>query len=779
MTAKEKKFKLFSKIFWGLFILPFLMMIIIIILAASGFMGYMPPVEELENPKINLATLIYSEDGKVLGSIYYKNQNRTFVTYEQLPDHLVEALIATEDVRFYEHSGVDFRGLIRAVVFLGTRGGASTITQQLAKQLFHHPPQSIVGRLKQKIKEWIIAIQLERAYTKEEIITLYFNQFDFLYNAVGVETACKVYFNTTPDSLKVEEAAVLVGMAKNPSTYNPMIMPKNSLKRRNTVLNQMKKYNYISKNECDSLKKLKLKTNFQRVTHNVGLATYFRTYISRTMSREEPVRKEYGSYERFREDSLKWANDPLYGWCYKNKKPNGDHYDIYTDGLRIYTTINSTMQQYAEEAVKIHLGGYLQDEFFKEQKGRKAAPFSNDLTKRQRERIMIQAMRNSDRARMLRKQNKSWDEIYKEFDKPVEMTVFSWQGEKDTVMTPKDSILYYKHFMQTGLMSMDPVTGYVKAYVGGLDFKYFKYDHVTQGKRQAGSTFKPFLYILAMDEGYSPCYQVAVVPTTFYDNDTVWTPRTTCREEYLGTMQTLKWGLAHSENYVSAKLVSMFKPKPIADIAYKMGIESYIEPVNSIIYGTSDMSVAEMVGAYGTMANKGIHTKPLFVTRIEDKHGNVLATFVPERKEAISEKTAYLMLNLMQGVTEFGTAARLRYRYEMTAEIAGKTGTTNNNSDGWFMGITPQLVTGVWVGAEDRSVHFKRTAMGSGTNMALPVWAEYMLKVYENKELGITQEDTFDEPSGFDVNLDCSKSKDDDEIIDDILDDEVDIFGGG
>ncbi len=757
MTAKKIKIKLFNRIFWGLFIFPFMIFILVIILAANGFMGYMPPVEELENPKINLATLIYSEDGKVLGSIYYKNQNRTSVSYEELPDHLVNALIATEDIRFYDHSGVDFKGLVRALAYFGKKGGASTITQQLAKQLFHAPPASIVGRLKQKTKEWIIAIQLEKAYTKEEIITLYFNQFDFLYNAVGVETACKVYFNTTLDSLKIEEAAVLVGMAKNPYTFNPLIFPEKSLKRRNTVLNQMKKYNFISSKKCDSLKALKLTTDFQRVTHNVGLATYFRTFIARTMTRKEPVQGDYANYEAYQEDSIKWASDLLYGWCNKNKKPNGDPYDIYTDGLRIYTTINSSMQQYAEDAVAIHLGGYLQNEFLKEQKGRKYAPFSNDLTRRQRENIIRQAMRNSDRARYLRKQNKSWDEIYKEFEKPVEMRIFTWQGEKDTVMTPLDSILYYKHYLHAGVMSMDPVTGYVKAYVGGINFEHFKYDHVTQGKRQAGSTFKPFLYILAMDEGYSPCYTVPVVPTSFYDNDTVWTPRTTCREEYLGTMQTLKWGLAQSENYVSAWLVNRFKPKPIADIAHKMGINSYIDPVNSIIYGPSDMRVSEMVGAYATMGNKGVHTKPLFVTRIEDKNGNVLATFIPERKESISEKTAYLMLNLMQGVTEYGTAARLRYKYEFTAEIAGKTGTTNKNSDGWFIGITPQLVTGIWVGAEDRSVHFRTTRMGSGTNMALPIWAEYMKKVYEDTELGITQEDTFDAPLGFDVNLNCKE----------------------
>lgn len=759
MNSSINKYKKYTLIFWIVFALPLISVVLLFWLAGSGKLGYMPQIEDLENPKINLATLIISEDNEVLGSVFTQNQNRTFIGYDRLPKHLVDALVATEDIRFYKHSGIDLKGSIRAIVFLGKRGGGSTITQQLSKQLFHEPVQSFTGRIQQKIKEYVISVKLEKSYTKNEILALYFNQYDFLYNAVGINSASQVYFNKMPDSLNVQESAVLVGMAKNSIYFNPKRYPERALRRRNTVLDQMEKYEYITLVERDSLKMLPMEIDYQPVSHNVGPATYFREFIKRTMTRKEPKRKNYSQYKSFQRDSVLWKNDPLYGWCNKNTKPDKSNYNIYTDGLRIYTTVNSKMQAYAETAVKAHLGGYLQDAFFREKKGRTRAPFSKDLTKAEVDRILKQAVRYSDRGRKMYNRGASMDSIYKVFKQPVEMSIFTWNGDKDTILSPLDSILYYKHLLRTGFMSMDPRNGHVKAYVGGINYRHFKYDHVTQGKRQAGSTFKPFLYILAMQEGYSPCREIPVVAVPFKDNDTIWTPRYSGSSENIGTMKTLKWGLALSHNYVSAWLVDKFKPEPIANIAHKMGIESYIDPVPSMIYGTSDMSVKEMVASFATFANSGIHVKPLFVTRIEDKFGNVLANFHPETTEAIDEETAYLMLNLMQGVVNFGTASRLRYRYEFTGDIAGKTGTTNNNSDGWFIGITPQLVSGLWVGGENRSIHFDQTGMGSGTSMALPIWAEYMTRVYADSSLLITQEDIFIEPAGFDVDIDCEAQK--------------------
>jgi penicillin-binding protein 1A len=765
MKKHNPLFIRYTRILWILFAFPIIVFTIIIVLAASGNLGYMPRIEDLENPKINLATQIISSDGEVLGSVYFKNQNRTHVEFERLPQSLVDALIATEDIRYFRHSGIDAKGLARAVILTGIlrqdRGGGSTITQQFAKLLFHEPARTTLERLKQKIKEWIIAIKLEKAYTKEEIIALYFNQYDFLYNAVGIQSASQVYFNVLPDSLNVQQSAMLVGMAKNSILYNPKRFPENALNRRRTVLRQMGKYGYVSQAESDSLIELPMGLDFHRMSHNIGLATYFREYIRKSMSANEPQRKNYSNwnYKKYIEDSAKWKDNPLYGWCNKNYKPNGETYDLYTDGLRIYTTIDSRMQTYAEEAVSKHIGTVLQPAFFEEKSGRKRAPFSDDLKNRQIDQIMRSAIRYSNRGISLFNAGVSMDSIYEVFRTPIEMTIYTWEGEKDTILSPLDSILYTKHFLHNGFMAMEPHTGFVKAYVGGINFRYFKYDHVTQGKRQAGSTFKPFLYILAMQEGYSPCREVPVSPTTFYVNDTTWTPRTTAKKEDINTFKPLKWGLAKSENYVSAWLVNQFSPQSIANIAYKMGIYSYIDPVPSMIYGTSDMSVEEMVAAYTTFANGGIHITPLYVTRIEDKYGNLLASFVPDTWMSINEETAYLMLDLMQGVTEYGTAARLRYRYNMTAQIAGKTGTTNNNSDGWFIGVTPNLVAGGWVGAEDRSVHFDRTAMGSGTNTVLPIWAEFMLQVYADSTIGITQEDEFIIPEKISVALDCDDSK--------------------
>ena len=745
--------KKFNKYFWIIFASPFALLTLLLLLAAVGGLGYMPNIEALENPKINLASQVISEEGKVLGSFYYKNQNRTFVDYHELPDHLIKALIATEDKRFYRHSGIDAKGLARVVVKTGllmrkSSGGGSTITQQLAKLLFHEPPRTIFGRGIQKIKEWIIAVRLEKGYTKEEILTMYFNQCDFLNQAVGIKSAAQVYFSTFPDSLTVEQGAMLVGMAKNPSFYNAGDSSKRERvqRRRNVVLNQMKKYHFITTDQCDSLKGLPLSINFQRVSHDKGLATYFREYIRRTLNATEPKRRNYFDYSLYREDSTRWTNDPLYGWCNKNKKPDGSSYNLYTDGLKIYSTVNARMQQYAEDAVKEHMGGYLQPAFFKEKRNSKRPPFSRDLTDKDIQSIMTRAMLNSDHGRSLKNQGLSTNQIYKEFKKKVPMKVFSWRGEIDTVMSPLDSLRYYKHFLRTGFMAMDPITGNVKAYVGGIDFVNFKYDHVTQSKRQAGSTFKPFLYILAMQEGFGPCTEVPNIEQTFIVNDTIWKPKSSSKEKDLGVMKTLKWGLATSENNISAWLVKQFKPKPIADIAHKMGITSYIDPVPSMIYGTSDMTVAEMVSSYATFANKGVNTKPVMITRIEDKNGNILVEIKPDRMESINEKTAYLMLNLLEGVTDFGTAVRLRYRYNFTAQIAAKTGTTQNHSDGWMIGITPKLVAGAWVGAEDRSVHFDRMDMGQGATMALPIYALFMGKVYADASLGISQSDVFQAP---------------------------------
>jgi penicillin-binding protein 1A len=753
MTITNIDRKKFNKIFWIVFTTPFALLAILLILAALGALGSMPNIETLENPKINLASQVISEDGKVLGSFYYKNQNRTFVDYHELPDYLIKALIATEDKRFYRHAGVDAKGLARVVfktvlLMQKSSGGGSTITQQLAKLLFHEPPSTLFGRGIQKIKEWIIAVRLERAYTKQEILTMYFNQCDFLNQAVGVKSAAQVYFSTVPDSLKLEEGAMLVGMAKNPAYYNPADSSKRQRVqgRRNVVLNQMRKYHFITTAQCDSLKGIPLTLKFQKISHDQGLATYFREHVRQILMSNEPRRKNYFDYEQYKQDSISWSNDPLYGWCNKNKKPDGSPYNLYTDGLRIYTSINSRMQQYAEDAVKEHLGSYLQAEFFKEKKGSKRAPFSSDLTDNDIQNILMRGMLNSDRGRSLKNQGKTVSQISKEFRKKVQMKVFSWHGEIDTTMTPLDSVRYYKSFLQSGFMAMDPITGNVKAYVGGIDFINFKYDHVTQSKRQAGSTFKPFLYILAMQEGYNPCDQVPNVSQTFYVNDTVYTPRSDSRKEDLGQMKTLKWGLATSENNIAAWLIKQFKPKPIADIAHKMGITSYIDPVPSMIYGTSDMTVSEMVSSYATFANKGVHTRPVMITHIEDKSGNVLAEIRPERMESINEKTAYLMLNLMQGVTDFGTAHRLQFRYGLTAQIASKTGTTQHHSDGWMIGITPKLVAGGWVGAEDRSVHFDRMSMGQGASMALPIYALFMKKVYADKTLGITESDVFEVP---------------------------------
>ncbi len=769
---KKKKYSIYVKLLWIIFVVPFIFGVVLFVLISKGNLGFMPSFEELENPKSNLASEIYSADQQLLGKYYF--QNRTFISFEDLPKCLVNALIATEDIRYEEHSGIDIRGLGRVffkTIILGrSTGGGSTITQQLAKNLFPRDTtrySSKIHRISKiivtKFKEWVTSVKLERNYTKEEILVMYLNTVPFGSQAFGIKSASRIFFGVSPDSLKLEQAAMLVGVLKAQTKYSPVRNPEQALKRRNIVLSQMNKYNFITQSLYDSVSVLPLNLNYKQQTHIEGLAPYFREYLRTTLHARQPVKENYFSYKKYLEDSLEWQTNPLYGWCNKNLKPDGSSYDLYKDGLKIYTTINSRMQRYAEEAVAVHLGKDLQIAFFKEQKGRKQAPFAwnisekQDLTEEQIERIMFLSMKRTERYRALKNKGLSLDSIQAIFNIPTKMKVFSWNGEIDTIMTPIDSIRYYKHFLQAGFMSMEPQTGYVRAYVGGINYKHFKFDHVKIGKRQVGSTFKPFLYTLAMQEGFSPCYKVPNIPTSFYLQDTVYTPKfsTTKRS---GQMVTLKYGLANSLNQISAWVLKQFSPQAVVNLTHKMGVKSYILPVYSICVGSPEILLYEMVGAFSTYANKGVYTEPIFVTRIEDKHGNIIASFKPEKIEAISEETAYLMLNLLRGVVQFGTSCRLGYRYGLTNEIAAKTGTTNNQSDGWFIGITPGLVSGVWVGGEERSIHFIGLEMGQGATMALPIWAYYMQKVYADESLGILPAEKFERYSKkLSVEIDCER----------------------
>ena len=720
----------------------------------------MPSFEELENPKNSLATEIISEDQKVLGN--FAIENRTFVDYEELSPYIVNALIATEDLRFYDHSGIDPRGLARAIVLTGilgreSSGGGSTLTQQLAKLLFHEPARSIWERILQKLNEWVIAVKLEKSYTKNEILTMYLNKVGYIYDAYGIHSAANTFFGATSDSIKIEEAAVLVGMLKNPALYNPLRRNELTKDRRNVVLDQMRKAQFISQAEFDSLKNIPLTLKFKRRDHKEGVAPYFREYIRLTLNASKPERKNYPSYlaNKFIADSIEWENNPMYGFVNKNLKPDGTHYNIYRDGLKIYTTVNHKMQTYAENALKDHLANDLQKAFFKEKKGRKRAPFTNKLTEEQYESIINRAVRNSERYRVLKKAGLGMDSIMKSFNTPTQMQVFSWEGEKDTVLTPMDSILYIKHFLRASFFSLDPRNGHVKAYVGGPNFKYFMYDMATKGKRQVGSTIKPLVYTLAMQEGHTPCDLVPNIPQTFVLPDgKTWTPEDAGRHRK-GEMVTLKWGLANSNNNISAWVMKQYNPEAVRDMIHELGILSPMDAVPSLCLGIPDFSLNEMVSAYATFANKGVRIEPMMINRIVDRYGNTIAQFTPNKKEVISEHTAYLMLNLLQGVVNGGTGTRLRYKYQFTAQIGGKTGTTQNHSDGWFIGVTPNLVSGVWVGGEDRDIHFDGITRGQGANMALPIWALYMKQVYEDPSLGITQEDAFEEPMNFNLILDC------------------------
>lgn len=744
------------KILWIFIALISLVCVFIFFSIAKGWIGYMPPVEDLENPNYKFATEVFSEDGKVLGTYSYSKENRVFVGYNDLSPNIINALIATEDVRFAEHSGIDAYALTRAIVKRGilmqkNAGGGSTITQQLSKQLYSPSADNVMERLFQKPIEWVIAVKLERYYTKEEILTMYLNKFDFLNNAVGIKTAAFTYFGCEPKDLKIEEAATLVGMCKNPSLYNPVRYNERSRGRRNVVLDQMRKAGYITEAERDFLQALPLKLKYNRVDHKEGLATYFREYLRGVLTAKKPDKANYRGWQmqKYYEDSLDWENNPLFGWCEKNTKKDGTKYNLYTDGLKIYTTLDSRMQQYAEDAVTEHLKE-LQGYFFKEKKGAKKAPYTFRLTQEQVDEILGRAMRLSDRYRIMKKAGATEAEIKKAFDTPEEMSVFSWEGEKDTIMTPMDSIRYYKFFLRAGFMSMDPRSGHVKAYVGGPNYHYFQYDMAMVGRRQVGSTIKPFLYTLAMENGFSPCDEVRHVEYTLIDeNGKPWTPRN-ANKKLIGDMVTVKWGLANSDNWITAYLMSKLNPYNLKRLIHTFGVRNRdIVPSVSLCLGPCEISVGEMVSAYTAFPNKGIRVAPLFVTRIEDNDGNVLATFAPEMQEVISVSSAYKMLVMLRAVVNEGTGGRVR-RLGVKADMGGKTGTTNYNADGWFMGFTPSLVSGCWVGGEDRDIHFDTMLHGQGASMALPIWTKYMVKVLGDKSLGYDENETFQLPEGYD-----------------------------
>jgi penicillin-binding protein 1A len=755
--------------FWALFSFPFAVVIILFILISKEKLGPMPSFGELENPEYYLAAEVYSEDGVLLGKISI--ENRTWTEYNDFSPYLTDALIATEDIRYNRHSGIDIRGLGRAAirtVLLGqSTGGGSTITQQLAKQLYPRDTARISALMKKvklgvsKFKEWQTAVKLERSYTKEEIITMYLNKFDFSYNAIGIRSAAKVYFNTTPDSLNLQQSAVLIGMLKASTKYNPVRNYDLMLQRRNVVISQMAKYGYITPAVADSVKNLPIEVVFKVEDHNTGLATYLREYIRNTMRKPEPDRNKYIRESSYEEALWEWENNPLYGWCSKNKKPDGTSYDVYKDGLKIYTTINSRMQQYAEEAVTEHLSKEVQPDFYKRAKGFKNPPYSDDLTRKEIDEIMMSSIERTDRYFLMKLAGVPEDSIMLAFNTPVKMRVFSWKGDRDTIMSPLDSLRYYKFFIRSSFLVEDPHNGYVKAYVGGPDFRYFKYDAVTQQKKQVGSTIKPFLYTIAMQNGYSPCYEVENIPRSFDVGDSIpWTPRSSGPKDYHGRMVTLKWGLAQSENYISAWLMEQFKPTAVTDLMRKMGVRSFIDPVPSIFLGTSDIKLEEMVGAYGTFANKGVYTRPMYVTRIEDKNGNTISRITPKIEEVLNEDQAYLMLNLLQNVVLTGSGRRMRLEpYNLMNQIGGKTGTTQNHSNGWFMGVTPNLVGGVWSGWEDQSIHFETLMEGQGANMALPIFAIFLKKVYSDPQFGIMEADGFERPANFSIELDCDKVK--------------------
>ena len=769
-SLSKKQKTTFFIVFWSIVLIGFLFISGIFISINNGWIGYVPPIEELQNPKNKYASEIISSDGQTLGTFYTARDNRINTSYYSISEDLVHALIATEDERYYTHSGIDIKALFRVffkrmILMQKGAGGGSTISQQLAKQLYSPQADNFFERALQKPIEWVIAVKLEKLYTKEEIITMYLNQFDFLNNAVGIQTASKVYFNTTPSNLKIEEAATLIGMLQNPALYNPASNKRKEQcrQRRNVVINRMEKVGYISEEQRDSLKELPITLDFKRVDHKLGIAPYFREYLRLTLTAKEPKKKNYNEwqlkpYGQYYLDSIEWENNPLYGFIEKNPKPDGTKYDIYKDGLKIYTTIDSRMQQYAEEAVEEHFKE-LQSKFFKSIKGKKTAPFASNTSEEAIQTSLKRAMKQTDRYRKAKKTGLTNDEIDKEFNTPIDMMVFSYDGMIDTTMSPMDSIRYYKAFARCGVMSINPANGHVKAYVGGPNFSHFQYDMVNAGRRQVGSTVKPYLYSLAMSEGYWPCNTTINQPITIYNRDDInherpFTPRNSSKNR-IGETVTLKWGLQNSNNWISAYVMSLVTPESLVRLMRSFGIKGFLDPVVAICLGSSEVTVAEMVDAYTVFPNKGIRTEPIYVTHIEDNYGNIIAEFTPITNEVLNEESTNKMLYMLQSVINEGTGVRVRYKYKFTAPAGGKTGTTNDNSDGWFIGFTPELVTGVWVGWEDRTIHFSNMADGQGASMALPIWGLYMNKVYNDTNIGYSNTKQFDIDENFDPNAGC------------------------
>lgn len=724
-----------------------------------GTFGKMPELEEMENPVNKYATQVFTDDGELLGTWSYSSANRIFVGYNDLPECLVQALVATEDERFFENSGVDLKALFRAVVKRGvmrqkSAGGGSTLTQQLAKQLYSQVASNSRERAQQKLVEWGIALRLERLYTKEEILTMYLNYFDFLYNAVGIKTASNTYFGKDPIDLTICEAATLVGMCKNPSLYNPKRHPERALQRRNTVIDQMVRNGFLTEAQAKEEKAKPLELQFRQSTHVDGIGTYTREYLRQYITARKPERSHYANlpYQRWYDDSLAWATDPLYGWCNKNTKNDGSNYDIYVDGLKIYTTLDSRMQRYAEQAVQEHIVQTLQPLFDKENASNRNAPYSKSLTATEVQNRLKAAKRQSERWNTMKSAGYSDSEIEASFNTPIEMTIYTPNGDVDTLMSPMDSLKYYKGLLRCGFMCMDNKTGYVKAYVGGINYSHMQYDMVSQARRQVGSTIKPYLYTVAMENGWSPCDEAPNIQVTYHIPGTTqtWTPRNGSRSRY-GELVTLKWGLSQSNNWISAYLIDQLGPNNLVNYLHQFGIQNQgIHPSMSLCLGPCDISVAEMVGAYNTFPNAGVRRKPILVSRIEDSEGNVLFQNVSESHETISPTSAYKMIDMMKSVIDNGTGVRMRYRYKFTAQMAGKTGTTNNNSDAWFVGYTPSLTYGAWVGGDERDVHFASMANGQGAAAALPVAAIFLQKVFADKELPYKQSERFDIPASFD-----------------------------
>ena len=762
MNMISKKSRLIITIMWATFGVAIASVFIVLFLIYNGAIGYMPAIEELKNPKDRFASVVYSSDGEELGRYFSGTGNRVYADYDDISQHVIDALIATEDSRFEEHSGIDAKALGRVAVktlLMGQKnaGGGSTITQQLAKQLYSPSSSGLMQRALQKPIEWMIAVKLERFYSKDEIIKMYLNQFDFLYNAVGIKSAAYVYFGKDPKDLAVEEAATLVGMVKNPSYFNPVRKPERVRERRNVVLEQMYKNDMLTREELDSLRQLPLTLDFHRADHKEGPAPYFREELRRILRAKKPAKSDYHAWEqqKFVDDSIAWETNPLYGWIEKNPKSDGSKYDIYTDGLKIYTTIDSRMQRYAEEAVVEHLGQTLQPSFFKEKRGVKGAPYTtnrSELSQSQLENLVDKAVKSTERYIAMKHAGKSEAEITQAFNTPVEMKVFSYSGPVDTIMTPMDSLIYSKHFLRAGFMSMDPVSGHVKAYVGGPNFSFFQYDMVSTGRRQIGSTIKPFLYTYAMEEGFTPCDEFLNEQPTIYDElGRPWTPRNSGTSR-VGEMVDIRWALTNSNNWISARLMSQLSPAQLVRNMHNFGITNHLDPVISLCLGPCDVSVKEMVTAYSAFANNGMRVDPMYVTAIADNNGNIISEFAPRHTEVISNEAYYKILSILLNVVDGGTGNRLRRApYNLTAQTGGKTGTTNSNSDGWFMGFTPQLVSGTWVGGDERYIHFNGMALGQGASMALPIYGKFMSKVYNDPTLPYSQDAKFKFPAGIDL----------------------------